>query len=383
MVSCEGVEDEVVSQTIRLLRLVVESSAALRQFRMAFSFVISIIAAVRHHTGFLQQISEQQLHSPPASRHERMELMKRVVVEVNHYLGEVIDIPLTDLCHPAHNPPATCLFLQQLARAAMAYQRHTTRANMAFSPTHIPGARPVPINVDPPQPHPHSEQVKSNSGNRLRWADQDSSSSFSPTLSLSTSSSTSFSLAPAPLSLPTSDSLRPAPRLGLGLPLDLGSADGEVSVEMEFGSEDSQLWLRASQEALQPLVDRPILTTDMLTRPPFKLIHRIVMAVMEKTGFLKGLFFPHEFEYSYFQDAKSRISFLTRLIEAVRLTLHLPAGHASLPSPSHIVAGRWPKKTNIFLQKLAQAANLRVNFEDILDQIERLHPVKKKVAWGM
>jgi TRAF3-interacting protein 1 len=54
--------------------------------------------------------------------------------------------------------------------------------------------------------------------------------------------------------------------------------------------DDNAVWITVTQTKLERIIKKPKLTVKLLSRPPFRFIHDIVMEVMRCTGFGETLF---------------------------------------------------------------------------------------------
>ena len=108
-----------------------------------------------------------------------------------------------------------------------------------------------------------------------------------------------------------------------------------------------------TQQLLGALITRPKLTEKLLSKPPFRFLHDIIMEVMNATGFGANLFTPEESDKENVTDKEQKILFLEKIIKLVGLQLNTLV----VANPSKIVAGREPQDTNNFLQLLAVAAH--------------------------
>ncbi|KAL9185999.1 hypothetical protein ACHAXT_005237 [Thalassiosira profunda] len=108
-----------------------------------------------------------------------------------------------------------------------------------------------------------------------------------------------------------------------------------------------------TRDVLQPLFAKPKLSAKLLTKPPFRFIHDVVVATLRATGFPNGFFSLEELDSYNFKDSKSaKVEFLTKLISLVSVG----NGSALDVSPSKIVAGLEPLKTNLLLSALGRLA---------------------------
>ena len=155
---------------------------------------------------------------------------------------------------------------------------------------------------------------------------------------------TAPSSTPAPLPAPS-----PAPR-----PPSVGATDVTIGTKWQspaaLGADES---IERTAEILQPLVGpRPKLTATLLSRPPWRFLHDVVMAVMQVTGW-GALFFDQAAcnPERAGADRDAKVAFLATLVDALALSLNTtpPA------MPAKVVAGLEPQATRQTLQLLALA----------------------------
>merc|ERR1712061_517015 len=84
----------------------------------------------------------------------------------------------------------------------------------------------------------------------------------------------------------------------------------------------------------------------------FRFLHDIVQEVVKTTGFANGLFTPEEADAGSLSDKQAKVDFLNKAISVVSFAL----GEKCDVSANKIVAGLESEKTNVWLQKLHQAA---------------------------
>lgn len=120
--------------------------------------------------------------------------------------------------------------------------------------------------------------------------------------------------------------------------------DGEI--EKCDGSE------AMTQQLLGELITRPKLTEKLLSKPPFRFLHDVVMEVIRATGFGRGLYTDFETDSQNVADKNQKMAFLEKIIKLVGVQLNTLVE----ARPNRIVAGLDPQITNNFLQLLAIAA---------------------------
>lgn len=126
----------------------------------------------------------------------------------------------------------------------------------------------------------------------------------------------------------------------------------------------------ATQSLLGAIITRPKLTEKLLSKPPFRFLHDIVMEVIKATGFATGLYSPAEMDSANVAEKTQKMTFLEKIIKVVGIQLNTLVE----AKPARIVAGMDAQNTNNWLQLLAVAArNLpdsRSAVRTVLDQLE-------------
>ncbi|XP_050068989.1 TRAF3-interacting protein 1 [Anopheles maculipalpis] len=122
--------------------------------------------------------------------------------------------------------------------------------------------------------------------------------------------------------------------------------------------------LKRTQNTLGKFVKRPALTDKLLRKPPFRFLHDIVHAIIREHGLLEGLYTADELNSDNIKDRDSKMAFLQKLIDVVKLT----TDRELKVRPSKIVAGLEPERTNELLQALATALENKLNINDLVRQ---------------
>lgn len=107
-----------------------------------------------------------------------------------------------------------------------------------------------------------------------------------------------------------------------------------------------------TQETLGKLISKPKMTEKYLKKPPFRFLHDIVFEVIRTTEFGQGLFTTDEADATKLADKQAKVDFLNKSISLVSFALNEKID----VSANKIVAGLEAEKTNLWLQKLHQAA---------------------------
>jgi TRAF3-interacting protein 1 len=112
--------------------------------------------------------------------------------------------------------------------------------------------------------------------------------------------------------------------------------------------------IKKTQSELGAVIQAPKLTEKLLSRPPFRFIHDIVMAVLKASSFPEDLYTADQLDSAKVTDKKSKLDFLELLIAVVSAGTGKPVAARA----AKIAAGEEPEKTNELLQGLAACAGL-------------------------
>ncbi|XP_023706076.1 TRAF3-interacting protein 1 isoform X3 [Cryptotermes secundus] len=129
--------------------------------------------------------------------------------------------------------------------------------------------------------------------------------------------------------------------------------------------------VRRTQDTLGKYIKKPPLTEKLLKKPPFRFLHDIIKAVIRETGFLQGLFSAEELSNETIKDRDSKIAFLQKVIDAVKVI----TGTNLTVRPAKIIAGHEPSKTNELLQAIGKALDKKLSS---LEYVESLQKAGKK-----
>lgn len=115
----------------------------------------------------------------------------------------------------------------------------------------------------------------------------------------------------------------------------------------------------------EKLFPKPKMTQKLLTKPPFRYLHDIYTATLGATNYANGLFQEHEMDGKEIKDKEAKINFLIKLITITEEVI----GEKIDVKPTKIVAGAEPEKTNLFLQKMFEAATSGVDTEPYVKKL--------------
>ncbi len=124
-----------------------------------------------------------------------------------------------------------------------------------------------------------------------------------------------------------------------------------------------------TQMLLGEIITKPRLTEKLLSKPPFRFLHDIIMEVVKVTGFASDLFTPEEMDSAHINEKNQKLQFLEKIIRLVGVQLNTLVE----AKPIKIVAGADPQVTNNFLQLLAVACkhmpDSRIAVKTVLNQM--------------
>ncbi|CAL8071174.1 unnamed protein product [Calicophoron daubneyi] len=125
--------------------------------------------------------------------------------------------------------------------------------------------------------------------------------------------------------------------------------------------------IKKTQEMLQKIIKKPTLTDKLLSRPPFRFLHDICTAVIRHTGVLKGVFTSDEMVADNVKDKETKLAFLQKLVDYLAIAHGRPVPVRTMS----IIAGKEAEKTNEMLVMLAEAVNMGVDNESILEKLQQ------------
>lgn len=118
--------------------------------------------------------------------------------------------------------------------------------------------------------------------------------------------------------------------------------------------------IKECQRELQPLFEKPKLKSRLLSKPPFRYIHDIIVALLDATNF-PAYFTEEELDSSTFKEKKNRkIEFLEKLI--VLVNTH---GNPVQVDARKIVAGMEPSSTLQLLIEFGRLARKGVDAKSL------------------
>ncbi|GFG28637.1 hypothetical protein Cfor_06571 [Coptotermes formosanus] len=125
--------------------------------------------------------------------------------------------------------------------------------------------------------------------------------------------------------------------------------------------------VKRTQDTLGKYIKKPPLTEKLLKKPPFRFLHDIIRAVIQETGFLQGLFTTEELNHETIKDRDSKIAFLQKVIDAVKVI----TGTNLTVRPTKIIAGHEPSKTNELLQAIGKALDRKLSSAEYVESLQK------------
>ena len=132
---------------------------------------------------------------------------------------------------------------------------------------------------------------------------------------------------------------------------DMG-LQGSITINLDPEIERCDGTEGTTQTLLGELITRPKLSEKLLSKPPFRFLHDIIMEIIKVTGFATGLYTTTEMDSSLVTDKNQKLVFLEKIIKVVGIQLNTLVQ----AKPAKIVAGLDVQNTNNFLQLLAVCA---------------------------
>mmetsp|Transcript_13966 Transcript_13966/g.14568 ORF Transcript_13966/g.14568 Transcript_13966/m.14568 type:complete len:743 (+) Transcript_13966:432-2660(+) len=131
-----------------------------------------------------------------------------------------------------------------------------------------------------------------------------------------------------------------------------GVAERPANLDAEIDKCDGSYEL--TKDLLGSLITKPKLSEKLLSKPPFRFLHDIIMEIIRVTRFADGLYTPEEMDSANVKEKEQKILFLEKMLKVVGVQLNTIVE----AKPPKIVAGLEPQDTNRFLQLLAVAARM-------------------------
>ena len=82
------------------------------------------------------------------------------------------------------------------------------------------------------------------------------------------------------------------------------------------------------------LIDKPKMSTKLLSKPPFRFLHDTISAIVTTTGFGEGLFSPAEIDSASTGDRDAKVAYLNKIFHLVgvcKVCLILPVDCEEIP----------------------------------------------------
>ncbi|XP_035729411.1 TRAF3-interacting protein 1-like [Vespa mandarinia] len=132
--------------------------------------------------------------------------------------------------------------------------------------------------------------------------------------------------------------------------------------------------IKKTQDLLGKYFKKPPLTEKLLRKPPFRFLHDIISIIIKETGFLEGLFTEKELNSDNIKDKESKVAYLTKLIDVVKII----SGNNLTVRASKIVSGQEATKTNDLLQAIGKALDKKVNSAEAIEHYKKSLQKKSK-----
>lgn len=134
--------------------------------------------------------------------------------------------------------------------------------------------------------------------------------------------------------------------------------------------------LARTQQVLQSIIDKPKCTEKLLSKPPFRFLHDVILAVDNAKGLgFETILDAHEMDSSSLKDKTERTAFLDKVIELVKFRLSISSLDVR---PKKIIAGLETDKTRHLLQLIALAASVEPEGKEEKEENEEVVDLKEQ-----
>eukprot|EP01138_Halocafeteria_seosinensis_P014692 gb/GECG01014997.1/.p1 GENE.gb/GECG01014997.1/~~gb/GECG01014997.1/.p1 ORF type:complete len:754 (+),score=167.00 gb/GECG01014997.1/:1-2262(+) len=312
-----------------------------------FRFLHDVVSNVSANTGFLEGYFEgRELEPKSMDKHEKVDYLNKLIEAVKEASGEDLQVKPSKIV-AGHEPDKTNELLQALATAASQYKQQNTQQGEDHTATEEQKAaeddwtqleqhqQAEPESV--PMPQPKDSALAE--GGEAKEPEAEEPSGQPPRRPQSRMSRQNSDRS----SRHTGERERHRSSKKKQRQTNVFFAPEKYGVD---GSHE------LTRELLGKIITRPKLTDKLLSKPPIRFLHDIVMNVQQNTGFANGLLSEEQKDSQNVKQKEEKIKFLTQLVDVVGIHLRtlVPA------NPAKIVAGLEPEKTNMLLQLLAIAA---------------------------
>ena len=344
-----------------------------------FRFLHDTITAITTTTGFGEGLySDGELDSAAITEKQaKLNYLDKSFRLVGICKGALLDVKSSKVVSGLE-PELTNMFLIALAECASDPKFDNAAAVRRALNGENPGDNPPPLkSISDPRPmiaESKSEPPKSSTSKSVPAAESESKSSSGSAKAVPAESKLQevqeSSAAPAVERGKSRGGTRGGKPNQASTDIGISGISGAAAPNLDSEIEKCDGSEAATQALLGSLITRPKLTEKLLSKPPFRFLHDIVMEVIKATGFATGLYSPAETDSANVADKTQKMTFLEKIIKLVGVQLNTLVE----AKPARIVAGMDAQNTNNWLQLLAVAAkNLpdsRSAVRTVLDQLE-------------
>ena len=77
--------------------------------------------------------------------------------------------------------------------------------------------------------------------------------------------------------------------------------------------------VQMAKKEISQLIKKPVMTEKLLRKPPFRFLHDTITALIEATGFGKGLYSGKELDSAAITEKQDKINYLEKIFNLVRI----------------------------------------------------------------